>query len=429
MNHDPDSLDALFKYPLIKALLGRRARRFGLGMEIPSGPLAFKSTSKPIPLSELEKLLLVSAGTGVTGWNFGIPYGPAKPNAHADYTVRYTGRTFPTAAGIGTPVLFYTDDNGIYLTNTRDIDPERLRGYNENRLDQIMDICREHTLKISESRLDLPKKSGHMLEPNQWWANSEGSTLFMPVGDSSEQMLGLISLLVSNGTTIMDDDKKSPAGDLTPFIRSGLLDKDKVFPLSILEKTVYEFNCAELAFMAHNIVLMMQAMGLGGLYFGGLNSLSVFGSPSAKGVKGLGFRFIENDDWLVPNPVGLDGLIEGLCPPYYSDMRAAVEAFVDRKFGVKGAYDHETPGPWLKSSQIKQSVECYSDEMVDCLGEIAQYVYDKHGKFPGTIPTMVLPGYVQAHHLETDYYDEYFKPGAYLQTHSDHLKNWHSDKE
>jgi len=102
---------------------------------------------------------------------------------------------------------------------------------------------------------------------------------------------------------------------------------------------------------------------------------------------------------------------------------------VDRKFGVKGAYDQETPGPWLKGSQIKQSVECYSDEMVDCLGEIAQYVYDKHGKFPGTIPTMVLPGYVQAHHLETDYYDEYFKPGAYLQTHADHLKNWHSDKK
>jgi len=286
-------------------------------------------------------------------------------------------------------------------------------------------VCEEHTEQLSDSRLDLPSAPGHVLEPNHWWANTAGSTLFMPVADASEQMLGLLSLFVQNGYLIADDEAGRPAGDLAPFVESGLLEEEKVFPLSFLEQATYTTNTAEASFIGHNVVLTMQAMGLGGLFFTGVNELSVLGAPTAEGVDGLGFRFVEDDDWLVPNPVGLDDVIEGLCPPYYPDMRSAVEAFVERKFGPGGAYDRETPGPWKDGDEVKESVPRPTDELVDCLAEVAGYVYDKHGKFPGTIPTMVLPGYVQAHHVDTEYYDAHYGPGAYLETHADHMENWH----
>ena len=64
-------LKMLLEFPLMQALFGRRARRFGLGMEIPSGPLAFRSAKGPLPLTELEQMILVAAATGVSGWNFG----------------------------------------------------------------------------------------------------------------------------------------------------------------------------------------------------------------------------------------------------------------------------------------------------------------------------------------------------------------------
>lgn len=425
-----EQMEELFEFPLIQAIFGRRSRRFGLGMEIPSGPLAFESNADPYPLSDLEQSVLVAAGTGVTGWNFGVPFGPAWPDKHGDYTLRFTGRTGPTAAGIGTPVLFYTDNDGTYVTNTRDVKPARVRELNDidNDAERIIAVCREHTEQLSDSRLDLPAAPGHILEPNHWWANSPGSTLFMPVADASEQMLGLLSLFVENGYLIVDDDVGEPAGDLAPFIRSGLLEEDKVFPLSFLERATYSTNCAEGSFIGHNIVLTMQAMGLGGLFFTGLNELSVLGAPTAEDIEGLGFTFVEDEDWIVPNPVGLDDVFEGLCPPYYSDMRTAVEAFVERKFGPEGAYDPGTGGPWKESGRVKKTVSPYSDEMVDCLGEIAQYVYNKYGKFPGTIPTIVLPGYVQAHHLDTEFYDIHYQPGAYLETHAHHSEIWHSKK-
>lgn len=61
-----------------------------------------------------------------------------------------------------------------------------------------------------------------------------------------------------------------------------------------------------------------------------------------------------------------------------------------------------------------------------CLGEVAQYVLDTRGRFPGTFTTMVQTGCVQVVHLDTDFYDAHFRPGAYLSTHHDHWDRWHA---
>jgi hypothetical protein len=418
---------ALLEFPLLEALLGRRARRFGMGMELPSGPLAFKSDHDPLPLTELERAILVAAGTGVSGWSFGVPYGPRTPDAHGEFTLRFTGRTAPTAAGLGTPALFFTDDDGCYCTRTRDVQPDRLQGDEAGgaALERVLDVCRDHTIRVREGRLDVPSAPPHVLPPNLWWANAPASTLFMPVGDASEVCLGLMALMIRHGVMVVDHDTGEPAGDLGPFVRSGLLDPAKRLPLAELQTDVHECVCLELAFMGHNIVLVMQAMGLGGLYFNGMDGASVLGAHARDGIAGLGFRFVEDERWTTPNAVGLDGVYEALCPPNYPDMRAAVEVFVERKFGPEGAYDPATPGPWRDAEGVKRSVAPYEEEFVDCLAEVATYVHDKYGKFPGTRSTVVLPGFVQAHHIDTDFYDAHYGDGAYLRTHAEHLARWH----
>lgn len=421
----------LTDFPLFDAIIGRRSRRFGLGMELPSGPLAYTSSAGPVALSELERSILTAAGTGVTGWSFGVPFGPDRPTEHAHYTQRFTGRTAPTAAGIGTPVLFATDDSGTYLTNTRDVHPDRSFEVSSSRdgdLDAMVELVRAHTVQLSEHRLDLPAAPPHMLEPNLWMANVPGSTLFMPVADSSEQVLGLMAMAVANGNVLMDDVAGRPAGDPTRFIRSGLLREDKRVPLSVLQQMAYEANVAELAFIGHNIVLILQAMGLGGLYLTGLNRWSVLGAFDESGIDGLGFRFVQDARWKLPNPVGLDRHFQGLCPPYVADMREAVNIFVERKFGPEGAYAPGTPGAWANADVIKQGVTPYSEEFIDCLSEAAQYVYDTCGKFPNTFTTMVLTGFVQAVHLDTGFYDKYYRRGAYLPTHAQHMDRWHPDR-
>ncbi|HEY9386935.1 MAG TPA: hypothetical protein VIP70_07830 [Nitrososphaeraceae archaeon] len=61
-----NTLNDLLEFPLMEAIAGRRARRFCMGAEIPDGVLAFKSKHKPMPLSEIEQLLVLSYMGGVT---------------------------------------------------------------------------------------------------------------------------------------------------------------------------------------------------------------------------------------------------------------------------------------------------------------------------------------------------------------------------
>jgi hypothetical protein len=205
-------LRELLNFPLVAAIFGRRSRRFGLGMEIPSGPLAFKSRHEPAPLSELEQALLVAAATGVSGWNFGIPFTSHRPREYAHYTERFTGRSAPVNAAIGTPVLFYTDDNGVYLTNLRDIEPSRMSEFERwNDVERILDVCRQHTVKLRHDRLDLPPEPPHVMEHNLWVGNAPCSTLFMPVADASETCLALLAIFVGSGYWIYDDLAKRPA--------------------------------------------------------------------------------------------------------------------------------------------------------------------------------------------------------------------------
>ena len=65
-------LRELEEFPLVEALFGRRSRRFARGGEIPDGPLAYRSGHEPVPLSELERMLVPGAMGGTTGWHFSI---------------------------------------------------------------------------------------------------------------------------------------------------------------------------------------------------------------------------------------------------------------------------------------------------------------------------------------------------------------------
>ena len=56
-------------------------------------------------------------------------------------------------------------------------------------------------------------------------------------------------------------------------------------------------------------------------------------------------------------------------------------------------------------------------------------LFDTFGKFPGTVPSVFIMNDVQAHHLDLDFYDRFFKPGAYLRTHAEHMRRWHAGPE
>jgi hypothetical protein len=418
-------LERTLSFPLLAALTGRRARRFSMGTHIPDGPLAFTSAHDPMPLSELEQLLLLTSVAGNTGWHYAIIRNPRYAPHLSNYAGAAGGRTFPSAAGFHTTELFYTDDDGVYFFPTRDA-PALAERDDDGSFDlaELVEAHRSRIVKLASGRIDLPQAEPHMEGHNTWCVNAPGSTLLIPVGDLAQHHLLALCYLTQNGYCIYDDAHGERIPGLERF--SHLVAVDDPYPLTFVEQLSLTELTVELGTSCYAGALVLQAMGLGGWMFDGINPLSVLGASADAGVSGLGFRYDEDERWALPNPTGLAGVFEAHCPPRFPDMRAAVEAVVSRKWRSGGPFNAETPGPWRDSPRVRGAAEVHSEEFKECVALQAQYVLDRFGKFPATVPSVHVLMYLQAHHLDLDFYDQHFEPGAYLRTHAEHMRSWHA---
>src|SRR5882724_4862581 len=138
--HEKKALNNVLKFPLTEALFGRRSRRFYRGAEIPDGPLAYRSKHKPLPLSELERLLVLLAVGGVTGWSNLITRHERYAPHFSNYPGSASGRTLISAAGFQTSEILFTDDSGTYIFRTRDFPVLVGRdGHGHSNIDELLE--------------------------------------------------------------------------------------------------------------------------------------------------------------------------------------------------------------------------------------------------------------------------------------------------
>lgn len=420
----PPGLEDAVAFPLIEAIHGRRARRFALGASQPDGPTAFTSRHKPMPLDELERMMVLTTVAGSTGWLNLHPFNPRYLPNIPNYAAAAGGRTFPSSAGFHTSEVFFTDDTGTYFFGTRDMHPEahvtRSEGLD---LNAYLDVHRKRIRKLTDKRLHIPPDPAHIEMHNPWCVNVPGSTLIIPVADLAQHHIAVLCYLVQNGACIFDDINRAEIPGLERF--SALVDVKNPYPLSYVEQLTLTEATVEIGTACYAGMLMLQSMGLGGWMFDGITPLSVLGASGDPEVPGLGFRFDSDPRYVLPNATGLEGVFEGFCPPHYPDMRAAVEAFVRRKFGKGGPFNSGTPGPYTDNPRVRAAGKVHDETFIDCVTTMASYVHQRFGKFPGTVPSIHVLMYLQAHHLDTEYYDRHFAPGAYLATHAAHMKRWH----
>ncbi|MBD3243521.1 MAG: hypothetical protein GF331_23225 [Chitinivibrionales bacterium] len=426
-NTTPPGFHDMLDITLIEALLGRRSRRFFMGAEIPDGVFAYKSRKPATPLSELEKLLVVGACGANTGWQ-NLIYRAQRYTPHlSNYAGAAGGRTFPSAAGFHTSMTFFTDDEGVYVLEARDA-PAAGEPSDDGRLslDAVVAALAGQVRKLQDNRLQLPAEVPFVEAHNTWVVNQPGTLLVIPVGDLAQHVLLNLCYMLQNGVVLTDDINGCAVPGIDAF--SHMVDTSNTWPLTFVEQWSLSELTAELSTSCFAGNLMLQAMGLGGWMFNGVEPFTLLGAGGDPRAPGLGFRYDTNNRWPYPNPTGLAGVMEGFCPPHYENMRAAVEAVCERKFGPGGPFHPDTPGPWRDSPKVRSAAEVHSEAFRECVALQAQYVVDTFGKFPGTVPSIFVMQYLQAQHLDTDFYDTFYRPGAYLRTHAAHMERWHEHR-
>lgn len=419
-------------YPLFDAILQRRARRFPLGAAMPGHVQHFVSPHAPLPLDAVEEALLILVGTGISGITLSdLPFiDGAGETLCGNTMLQFTGRVYASACGAHGTELFYTNDHGVYMVQQQQVRPERMQEYAQaSDRQHLTSHLQDHIVVLQEHRLDLPRRSPALLAFNQWNVNVPGSTLFMPITDVTCAYINTLMLLFESPHRLyVYDDLNDNAEPLKRWADAGKLNRRVPYPLSLLERSAaQQFVGVEQALMLQNMYLALQAMGLGGWMLSAGSPLIVLGGTS---VPGLGFRFVQppaTSKNVLPNPVGLDGLFEAHCPPYYPSMDVAVEAVVAAKWGQGGLFTGDGgPTPFRQPQLLEEEVPISPDEVVQMTKDLCNYIYTTYGRFPAQLDAMNMCMWLQAHHLETDYYDRFLQPGAYHEAIARHMQVWHT---
>lgn len=428
MSEYPEGLDLAVEHSFYDAVFQRRSRRFGLGMEIEKGPLAYKSRHAPVPLSELEEAMLVWTGLGIKNINLS----DFPPHVGLDLEMQFTSKTIPALGDVHRTELFYTNDEGLYMIKMHDKRPEDFEGLEKmsrrERTDRMLELFRESRIRLSDGRADLPSKPPGIAAHNLWNVNKPGTTVFMPVTDLSACIINLYFFYMrpDHRFNFVDELHGLRPPGTGGWLEKGFLDASKRMPLVEAELRFANGYIAEQAFMGQNMVLALQTLGLGGWLFSGFASMFMLGGTPFN--RGLGFRFATpqiRGDAGNPNPVavGRDDLFQAFCPPYYKDMGEAVEAFNDMKW--TNWESHKLP--YKDPTGVLGEIERPGRDEIQVVKDICSYVYDTYGRFPAFSDPMFLRFMAQAHHLDLDFYDRYYPPGAYTEAHRNHFKNWHPD--
>ena len=64
-------------------------------------------------------------------------------------------------------------------------------------------------------------------------------------------------------------------------------------------------------------------------------------------------------------------------------------------------------------------------DVIECARDICTYIYETHRRFPAHCEAIHVPGvWLQAHHVEEEYYDRFFR-GGLTDAHRSHEQAWH----
>jgi len=405
----------LFKYPLMEAIARRRTRRFPVGCSVTQGSMQHTSKNPPIPLNDIETAILCWAGGGVSG----VVASDLVTAGSGTTFCTWLGKTIPNPCNSHTSKLFFTNDNGVFVydpnTATKVVEIETKADR-----EKIMKYFRKDTRRIEDKRMMAAPEG--VLTGQLWNVNREGTTIFMPIVDLTEEYINLlVSAFQGEGYQMFDDVKGTFAG-IQKWIDNGALKGPKV-NVSSFEYFVF-CACLAPAFLGiQNMQLVAEAMGLGSIPIAGYTSIIILGGTPIS--RGLGFDFVVGVNGQ-PTCTGKKGVYEPLCPPYRT-MNEAVDTFVAKKFGPGGMFTREYKGSsaFRNMKKALPGYETITDQTIEITKAYCNYLYDAYGRFPVFYDAVVMPMWIQIHHLETEWYDKYQSKKIINKTHRTHMDLWH----
>jgi hypothetical protein len=425
--------DEMSRYPLFEALHKRRSRRISLGLQtVAAGSNSYTSNAKPQPLSELEEAVLISA-IGLTGPTLpDRPFeSPTGQKILGTPNLNFPGRAAGSTDNAQATHFFLINDTGVYYL-------KRLNGVDLNEPltpEVLVRRAVQSKVQILDHRPEFPREFPNYLDSNRFLSNLPGSTIFYPVVDLTHQYINALMYLLTepdgHRPAFLDDRNFYLPAGVTKWILKGFLNKKIPLPLGYVGTMRTDF---EALLLLQNLILMLQAMGLGGWIHSAVATKTILPALGFVSVTPR-YRLLDFFRWGTfetkprEQPIGLPPYIQCMCPPYYPSMAHAVDAVVAAKYRAGGTYSDDAYFRRIfqgdRGEKYIREAPHYSDDVINCTKDICTYIYRRHQRFPAHCDAIYAPGvWLQAHHLDLHYYDTLFNDG-YTETQREHQQRWH----
>ncbi len=430
------------------------------GVSLQAGEITYESANEPSPLTPLEEAILIGS-TGVTGAV--MHDGPlTKPTGKPELGTPFlhvAGRAGSSADNAQASAMFMINDEGVWIIKrpqgreAMDLLAGLPPRWEDRTEADWLAYASAVKRKVYDNRFEFPREWPYYLGWNAQFSNVPGSTCFLPVVDNTRQYINVLLILLSepHGKAPLFIDDWSPFRpkgamewaawaaaklglvDAIPYqpigglkrVRGGYVTPDTPAPLGSIGTVRTDY---EAFFLMQNLMLTAEALRLGGWVHGTpmtphimkrdprratSGSASASTAPSRRRRASSAGRPVPASQ---PNYVGIDGVLEGLCPPYVTDMDAAVDQVLEEKFGPGGTYADAQV--FAQAYKDKASAEAYlrnaahhPPEAIEYTKEICRYLVDTYGRFPAHTDAMYVPGiWVQFSHLEIEYYERFGSP-------------------
>jgi len=279
-----------------------------------------------------------------------------------------------------------------------------------------------------------------LMGPYQHNMNKPGTSWFLPITDNGKLTSALVNLFDAWAMFPVDEfNGMQPAG-VGEWVGEGKLELP--IPLAAFDQLWFQVEQYPVGMMIQNIRLACESMGLGHWNYCGFVPEVILGAyPDL--TPGLNATFAE------PNAkapivtgavkcIGWPGKWETtMVPsPKYPDAKTLVDSWYDEKYG-DGAWGAEGDNnslrqgqsPWKDPATVEGILAHPKAKPQSWVREAVQahieYCVENFGQFPVTYNPLQMHFGVVVHHLDTDFYDKYYKDGYVTDRHRDHEHNWH----
>jgi hypothetical protein len=288
---------------------------------------------------------------------------------------------------------------------------------------EIVESFDDERVKLSDDPFDRSSMDSAFFTSKSlpFHQNRPGSITFMPLAQPANSFLKIMAVCMVEGAgTLLVDEKGEPAGVGKWAEKLRLTRK---MPLLETEKEFAVWGFMECAEMNTNIMLAAESLGLGTSPMGIFNAMVPFGGTPLS--RGFGFRYA-TDKKGVPYPVGIDGVYEALTPPYKTPAEIA-DWIINERYREDGALNVDTPSALKdQAASVKSFEGSYTQDQVDCLTGLLEYIWDRYGRIPITQDPVVTGFVLSVHHLDIEMYQHFYREGHLTQRILDHDSLWHS---